>query len=708
MLMVVSTIKATHIVGGEVYYECLGGNNYRITVKVYRDCGPANINNTQYDDPLPLTIYPGGTTSPMPTIYISLPPVDNIPTISTNPCLTPPEQCIQVAAYQTTVNLPPITGGYTIVYQRCCRNSSIQNLVDPNDNGGTYFAHIPGPETVTCNNSPRFNELPPLVICANDLFQFDHSATDPDGDSLAYAFYTPYYGGSPGLPNPDPADPPPFIPLVWAPGYDETHQILGTPDLTIDPVTGMLKCNPNTLGIYVYAVKVSEYRDGVYLGSVQREFQINVVNCTVEVSAIIEPQSAIQLCSGLTLQFTNNSLHAFSYLWDFGDPTTLADTSDLVNPLYTYPDTGLYYVTLVANPYTPCSDTTVQPFYVHLPLSVHYDRPDAQCINTNSFNITATGHFDGAANVTWDAPGAIVGLLTGNPVNNIRYADSGYYPVTVTVQEFGCTESYTDTLIVYPFPVIGFSYPQQLACQPYTIQFSDSSLSWSPVAYLWDFGDGETSLLPDPVHTYPDTGLYDISLTITIDTVCVTTQTLVVPGAIHVFPTPVAGILASPHVQSVLTPTIEVQDLSTGKTEQVIYWADGDSTLLPQDIHYYQDTGVFNITQWVINQYGCTDTVVQPVYISPVTSVFVPNSFTPNGDGTNDIFLPVVRDVRSYELRIFNRWGEVIYSTTDPLQGWDGKRSSKLMEQDVYVYKIWYTDQQHIDHDVIGHFTLLR
>ncbi|HYG51947.1 MAG TPA: PKD domain-containing protein, partial [Flavobacteriales bacterium] len=388
----ISGVKATHIVGGELYYDCLGSNDYRLTVKVYRDCGPNNVNGTPFDDPLPLTIYDGANNL-VRVVYIPLVTPLSIPTTTTNPCLIPPPQCIEVATYSSIENLPPTPGGYTIVYQRCCRNSSILNLTSPSSEGGTYFIKIPDPGVVTCNSSPRFSALPPLVICANDNFSFNHSATDPDGDSLVYDFYTPLQGGTASAPSPDPSSPPPYFPIAWAPGFSQNNQINGTPNLTINSSTGMLTCTPSVIGIYVYAVKVSEYRGGVLLSEALREFQINIVNCTVAITADIQPQSAVQLCSGLTLQFTNTSVNATSYYWDFGDTTTTADNSTLVNPSYTFPDTGTYYVTLVANPGTVCNDSIVVPFEVHLPLNVTFAQPDAQCVNTNSFDLLATGNF---------------------------------------------------------------------------------------------------------------------------------------------------------------------------------------------------------------------------------------------------------------------------------------------------------------------------
>ncbi len=706
VLSMISSVNSTHIVGGEVYYDCLGGNNYRITVKVYRDC--SSTANAPFDDPLPLTIYDGANNL-FTVIDIPLVVPVNLPTVSNNPCLIPPPQCIEMATYITIVNLPPTPGGYTIVYQRCCRNSTILNLLNPSSVGATFFIRIADPSIVGCQSSPRFSSLPPLVICESDNFTFNHSATDPDGDSLVYSFYTPYEGGTTGAPSPNPSDPPPYVPLAWQVGFSQTNQINGTPPLTIDPVTGVLTCMPNVLGIYVYAVRVQEFRGGIFLSEALREFQINVVPCIISISSIIVPQSAVQLCSGLTLDFTNNSINATNYLWDFGDTSTTSDVSSLMNPSYIYPDTGTYYVTLIANPGTVCADTTIVPFSVHLPLSIAFDQPVAQCITTNSFDLLAYGNITSNANVSWSLPSANTPFLSGNPVGNISYADSGKYIATATVTEFGCTETYSDTLIVYPMPLVDFSYPDVLACEPYTIQFSDSSLSWSPIYYSWSFGDGDSSHAQNPVHTYYDTGYFNLSLTIWIDTICITTQTMVVDSAIHVFISPDAAINVTPRYQSILTPTVEVFNIvQVPIVDQIIYFDDGDSTLLDYAPHTYTDTGWYNVTQWVINQFGCTDTAVVPIYIVPEESVYVPNAFTPNGDGTNEIFFPVIRDVRCYEFTIFNRWGEIIYVITDPLKGWDGTLNNKKAKTDTYVYLLRYMDQQYNWHDKRGHFSLLR
>ena len=109
-------------------------------------------------------------------------------------CLeTAPDVCVEQGFYTLTATLPPISGGYQILYQRCCRNSTIVNIVDPSGTGSTYTVDIPE-SSMDCNSSPFFVNYPPIVICANSPLVFDHSAIDYDGDSLVYAICEPYEG----------------------------------------------------------------------------------------------------------------------------------------------------------------------------------------------------------------------------------------------------------------------------------------------------------------------------------------------------------------------------------------------------------------------------------------------------------------------------------------------------------------------------------
>lgn len=149
-------------------------------------------------------------------------------------------------------------------------------------NNERYFIDnvIVSEATVASNSNPEFNLLPPLFLCVNEPFTFDHSATDLDGDSLVYSFYTPYDGDN----GAGPLDPTytnnvaNFTPVVFLPGFG-TLNPLGGPNLALDANTGLLAGTPTILGQFVLGIKVTEYRNGQYLSETLRDFQFNIVNC---------------------------------------------------------------------------------------------------------------------------------------------------------------------------------------------------------------------------------------------------------------------------------------------------------------------------------------------------------------------------------------------------------------------------------------------
>ena len=188
--------------------------------------------------------------------------VTSVPVVLGNPCGTPPpDLCIEQAIYSTTIDLPPTNYGWDLVWQRCCRNPSISNLQNfgGNENpGATFVAHIPGEIGVAnafANSSPAFQELPPVAVCANFEFTWDHSAIDPDGDELVYSFYTPLDGGGTntnadgGLdsPIPNPPAPPPYQEVGYVGNFSGDYPIASDPAMSIDPVTGVITGTPTAV-----------------------------------------------------------------------------------------------------------------------------------------------------------------------------------------------------------------------------------------------------------------------------------------------------------------------------------------------------------------------------------------------------------------------------------------------------------------------------
>ncbi|HWY10486.1 MAG TPA: hypothetical protein VN026_04120, partial [Bacteroidia bacterium] len=159
LIVLTSQLRATHIVGGEIYYDNLGGNKYKITLKVYRDCYNGQA---QLDNPAIVNIFDKNGIL-VDTMQIPMLSLNNIAPSINNPCITPPNTvCVEEGIYEEIITLPPINGGYYIVYQRCCRNNAILNIVNPGGTGTTYWEHIPGPEIVATNSSPHFNNFPPI------------------------------------------------------------------------------------------------------------------------------------------------------------------------------------------------------------------------------------------------------------------------------------------------------------------------------------------------------------------------------------------------------------------------------------------------------------------------------------------------------------------------------------------------------------------
>lgn len=719
-LLVSIRAQSSHIIGGEIYYDCLGGTTYTVTLKIYRDCN----STSPYDDLLPMTVFNGFGVEIF-NFEIPIPTPVQLPVIFNNPCVSIPQGiCVQEAIYTKTVVLPPSPSGYTLSYQKCCRTGSTQNLIDPGEQGITLTIDIPPVADAVCNNSPRFNNYPPLLLCTDEPLLFDHSATDPDGDSLVYELCTPYQGGGTTLfppncgtcPSPNPALPPPYTGIQWAGGYSPTNPF-GGGAISINSSTGFLSATPPVPGFFAVGVCVKEYRNGVLLSTNVRDFIFQVMNCSFLLEAEITPQESmpdfISHCDGLTITFDNASINGTDYVWNFGVAGTTSDVSTAFEPTYTFPAPGTYNVMLVVNPSgAPCTDTTFQTFIVYEDIYPEFPLPAPQCILGNSFDFDGQGQYPPIGTTfEWDfGPDAIPTTATSEDVFNLTYSDYGYQTISFTIFYETCEETITDSVFVFAEPTIGFVLSDELKCAPYLAFFNDTSFASTQIFYSWDFGDGtELSNLENPQHMYQNPGLYDLTLTIWTTSGCVDTLTLSIPDFIQVFPSPTSAFTVSPTEATVFYPNFFFTDQSQNAITQTFYFTDGYSSTESSVWHSYVESGYHYPYQIAINEYGCDDTSYQQIYIIPFTSVYVPNAFTPNGDGQNDIWKPVVYDTETYEIWVFDRWGQLILNSTSESASWDGFKNGKAAPVGTYTYYIKYID--HLDglpYEIHGHFTLVR
>lgn len=544
--------KASHIVGGEMSYICLGNDQYQITLKVYRDC----FNGlAAFDNPTSITIFDGNGNLYGNPVPVFLPPTDTLDNNTGNPCLiVPPGICVEEAEFVVTVTLPEGTG-YTLVYQRCCRNIIIANLVDPDNTGASYVETIPDPSLATCNSSPYYNNFPPTIICVDAPFVFDHSATDPDGDSLVYKLCTPYIGGSSFNAYPLPAAPPPYSFVNYVPPYTADDPMGGNPPMAIDPATGLLTVTPNTIGNFVVGVCAEEWRDGVLIGEHKRDFQFNVTECIPVVVASIP--SFINECEGYTIDFVNFSTGGSIYSWDFGTGIP-GDTSNLFEPTFTFSDTGIYTVTLMVNPGTTCGDTATALVYIFPTFLAAMAAPDGCEGQPVQFFDQSTASF-GVID-SWDWNFGDGGTATQqNPSHT--YTDTGTYTVQIIVEtDLGCLDTITETITIYPAPPTTVTPSDTTICYLDVVQLNatgSGNFSWQPNYSLSNINVSNPVASPDVTTTY--------TVTLSNNFGCFTQDSV----TIHVFDT----VIVSAGNDTTLCPGQSIQLNATGVGVTVFSWS---------------------------------------------------------------------------------------------------------------------------------------
>jgi gliding motility-associated-like protein len=413
-------LKATHIVGGEVTYRNIANDSFEITLILYIDCVNGNPAAVLGDSTAILGIFNSSNTMvQVLTSPRSLP--QRVNTVNYN-CVQPPSNaCVDKYTYHYYTRLPHIPGGYVLAFQRCCRNNTISNIVQPQSTGATYWTAIP--DTVFSsgnNNAAVFNALPPNFLCNQRAFIFDHSASDADGDSLAYSLYTPYLGASTNVPRPVAPAAPPYTNITWLPPYNVNAMMLGSPELSIDARSGLLTVNPQNTGQFVVGIQVQEFRNGQLISTTRRDFQFNVLNCVFD--AVSAFSNDLTTCND-TVRFENQSTGSSDFQWDFGDPNTTADISTDKNPVYVYPGPaaqGFYLVKLVVGNGN-CYDTASAKITL-LRDTARFAGPDSALCPGNAVKLGTTGDgftYEWKPALYLDNP--LLPQPTSKPLQNIEY-----------------------------------------------------------------------------------------------------------------------------------------------------------------------------------------------------------------------------------------------------------------------------------------------
>ncbi|PCH68625.1 MAG: hypothetical protein COC01_03400 [Bacteroidetes bacterium] len=605
-----SIAKASHIIGGELYYRCLDKDLhlYEFGVKLYVGCTGAEF--AYFDDPIYVAIYdsienanPSNPLDPIIEFSMPLPPTDTLVNNTYNLCLTAPNSiCVEEALYKSTEFLPDKAGGYFMTYQRCCRNAIIANIVDPGSVGASWYLHITEDALAECNSSPVFKNYPPTILCLDHPFIYDHSAFDYDGDSLVYELCkaSSYNYNTWGIVTEPSIPPSEEFSVPYLTGYNESYPMYAPTDsMKIDPKTGILTVTPTKAGTYVVAICVSEYRNGKLLTVNKRDFQFTVLACleTYYADFTYNPDPCID---GL-IQFNNTSVGVNWVDWDFNIDTLSTDTSTEIHPFYKYGEYGLdYQVKLIINDSLDCVDSITKTVTIPPAKFVGIDFVKACVFDLTTFSETTYVNQYNGAITKWEWEFGDGGTASGKEVSNIFGDSLSFYLTKLKITtENGCVDSIIDTVDYFSLPM--------------TDAGEDTLIDLGKSAQL--HGSGADTYLWSPAEF--------------------------------------------------LNATNIAEPLATPVDSLTIFYLLGTS------------------------KEGCQK--LDSVKVDArKPQIIIPSAFTPNGDNNNDVIYLIPLNITKLEvLKIYNRWGQVVFETNDLTAGWDGTFNGEPQEVGTYVY--YYT-----------------
>ncbi len=363
---------------------------------------------------------------------------------------------------------------------------------------------------------------------------------------------------------------------------------------------------------------------------------------------------------------------------------------------------GNYVVTITdaKNCTSKASVVITEPTAVTLPAIT----PAAVCAGQSGSLTASPGGGTPAYTISWN-PGNLAG-----PTVSIAALTPGTYTVSATDAN-GCP-SPLQTVTVNPLPVVNFVADTTNGCPLLCVNFLDKSTiqSGGISTWEWTFSNGSTATSQSTKVCF-GTGVYNAKLHVTSSAGCASTDSI--QQMISVWSDPKAAFTTDPasHV-TILNPVVSFYDKSTGGVTNWL-WAFGDTTqtdTIQNPIHHYANEGIYCGLLTVSTIHQCKDTVQHCIEVGPDFTFFVPNAFTPNGDGVNDFFTGKGIGIVDYKLLVFDRWGNMIFESQDINMGWDGRANggTNMAQQDVYSYLIDITDVFNKKHSYLGHITLVR
>ena len=439
----------------------------------------------------------------------------------------------------------------------------------------------------------------------------------------------------------------------------------------------------------------------------QGNYQVTVTDfngCTIQSSASITQPTAINLgltpdptiCVGQSASVTanaNGGTPPYVFKWNTGHIGATLQASPVITTSYNVfltdsngCNSPLRYANINVNPV----------------LALVITDGDTLC-EGQSTTLTATpsGGNGGPYIINWNGQAQSTSSITVTPLQTTNY---------VATLTDGCTvlpATASTVVVVNPLPQVVFVPLATEGCVPLTVDFQNMSSNGS--SWQWTFGDGDKDTLVNPSHTYTQAGTYSVGLYAVSNAGC--ENQLILDDAIQVYENPQAAFTSNRLEASILDPWFEFRNLSVGASTYL--WDFGDNRTLSTDVnpmYVYGDTGTYQIVMTATSEHQCSDTAYGEVHVSGAVTVYIPNAFTPNSDGRNELFSVSGIGYTELQMIIFDRWGNMLFNQTSSNPGWNGMNmfNNSMCQQGVYVYKVIVKNIFNKQQEFKGTVSLLR
>ncbi len=424
----------------------------------------------------------------------------------------------------------------------------------------------------------------------------------------------------------------------------------------------------------------------------------------VEIHIVAGPSTSG--CAPLTVNFANHTLNGLSFRWDYGDGSVIDTT---FSPTHIFTASGVYTVTLTAANSNACfvTNDTMQLVIVVDTGAIHPGFTYVVNDSCGPYNVTFTNASTGITAYTtfdWNFGDGTTYSGPNPPIHN--YSDSGYYVVTLVMTDTSACnspDSFKLTVRIHGFNVSGsFIIPDSLCLgTPFTptVDFQNAT------TITWTYSDGFTSTGSTPTHTFAAVGTYTVTVIVANPAACNGSDTFT--RIIRVIAGPTANFSFIPVTPEANVPT-KFTNLSINANRYSWDFGDATSSLETNPVHQFSKTGTYRVCLTAYNNSNCPSVACREVPAEVVPIIGLPTGFSPNGDGENDILYVRGAAIKSLDLKIYNRWGELIFETTSKEIGWDGSYKGQPQPVDAYGYVLSVTFIDSTSKLLKGNITLLR